>query len=124
VHLQQVLLNVALNAMEAMRDAPVEQRRLIVATVTAGSHVDVVVKDSGSGIPREAMPQVFDPFFTTKQEGMGVGLSIARSIIEAHRGRILAENNADRGATVRVSLPLGRHGENAFSARHPASHAS
>jgi signal transduction histidine kinase len=126
VHLQQVLLNIVLNGMDSMRDTPSEHRRLVVATATigGGSHVQVVVRDSGSGIPRDAITRVFDPFFTTKRDGMGMGLSIARSIIEAHHGRILAENNVDRGATVRVSLPLRVDRTRARPPEHLACHAS
>ena len=105
VHLQQVLLNLVLNGLDAMTDTPAEHRRLLVSTGRTNGHVDVAVRDSGSGIPPEAFGKLFEPFFTTKADGMGMGLSIARHIVEAHRGRILAENNEERGATVWFSLP-------------------
>jgi signal transduction histidine kinase len=110
VHLQQALLNLLLNAMDAMRDTPSEHRRLVVAVAATNGHADVSVRDFGPGIPTSAMKQVFEPFYTTKKDGLGVGLSIVRSIIEAHNGSIGVENNADRGATVRFALPLHHHG--------------
>lgn len=121
VHLQQVLMNLVLNGMDAMQDTPADRRRLIVATFTTNAHVDVLVQDGGSGIPAEQIEQVFEPFFTTKADGMGVGLSIARTIVEAHNGRIRAENNADRGVTVRFSLPLRDRGTHGGHVEHQAS---
>jgi signal transduction histidine kinase len=106
VHLQQVLLNLVLNGMDAMTGTPSDRRRLTVRTATANGYVDMSVKDTGRGIPSDSVSRIFEPFFTTKTDGMGMGLSIARSIIEAHEGRIVAENNVDGGATVRFSLPV------------------
>jgi signal transduction histidine kinase len=70
--------------------------------------VEVAIADSGPGIPAERLKQVFDPFFTGKEDGMGMGLSIARSIIEAHGGRIWAENQREVGAVFRINLPLAQ----------------
>jgi len=106
VHLQQVLLNLVLNGIDAMTTTPADRRRLTVRTSSANGHVEVSVKDTGRGIPADALSRIFEPFFTTKEDGMGMGLSIARSIIEAHDGRLVAENNAGAGATVRFSLPV------------------
>jgi C4-dicarboxylate-specific signal transduction histidine kinase len=106
VHLQQVLLNLMLNGFDAMMRTPPSARMLTVATIGINSHVEIVVSDRGSGIPGDAIADIFEPFVTTKPEGMGIGLSIARNIIEAHHGQIVAENNAGGGATVRFSIPV------------------
>ena len=108
VHLQQVLMNLILNGMEAMADTPEADRRLFVRIATYGERwVEISVTDSGQGIPAGKLPRLFDSFFTTKEDGMGMGLAIVRSIIDAHRGRIFAENNSDGGATFRFELPIG-----------------
>ena len=90
VHLQQVLLNLLVNGMDAMDDVPETTRQLVVRTKPNTSHyVEISVADRGVGITPEKMAQIFELFFTTKQNGMGLGLSIARSIVEAHQGRTL-----------------------------------
>jgi C4-dicarboxylate-specific signal transduction histidine kinase len=109
VHLQQVLLNLILNGFDAMIRTPAASRTLVVTTTGVNSHVEVAVSDRGSGIPGDAIADIFEPFVTTKPEGMGIGLSIARNIIEAHHGQIVAENNAGGGATVRFSIPAEQH---------------
>lgn len=124
VHLQQVLMNLVLNGLDAMTQTPAERRRLILATVVTNDRVDVSVQDGGSGIPDESIEQVFEPFFTTKTDGMGLGLSIARSIIEAHHGRVVAQNNPEGGATVRFSLPLRRRGRSEDGRAHGQPHAA
>jgi two-component system sensor kinase FixL len=93
--------------MNAMDAVPAAQRRLTVDTAKRDGAVVISVSDRGCGISAENMSRLFDPFFTTHSGGMGLGLSIARSIVAAHDGRIWAENNADRGATFHVSLPIG-----------------
>jgi len=107
VHLQQVLLNLVLNGMDAMADMPEDERWLTVSTAGSESgQVEIVVSDSGNGIRPDRLPRLFETFFTTKKEGMGLGLSISRMIVEAHHGQIRAENNnSGRGATFRVVLP-------------------
>lgn len=105
--LQQVLLNLFVNGMDAMEGTPESERCLTVRTRANGSAgIEVAVADRGYGIAPDELRRLFDPFFTTKNAGMGLGLSIARSIIEAHRGRIWANNNADRGATFCFTLPV------------------
>jgi len=107
VALEQVLVNLVLNACEAMASAPEERRRLSVSTsVGPGPSVLVSVADGGPGIPPEAMPRLFDSFFTTKEEGLGLGLSIARSILEAHGGTLRAANREPHGAVFTAELPL------------------
>ena len=108
VQLQQVLLNLVLNACEAMADCASSERQLLIASKLEKSAVQVSVTDHGGGIPEKKIEQVFERFFTTKKEGMGLGLSICRSIIDAHEGKIWATNNADCGATFYFSLPIDR----------------
>ena len=108
VQLQQVLLNLVLNACEAMADCASSERQLFIASKLEKSAVQVSVTDRGGGIPEKKIEQVFERFFTTKKEGMGLGLSICRSIIDAHEGKIWATNNADCGATFYFSLPIDR----------------
>lgn len=104
VQIQQVLVNLFRNALEAMAQSP---RRELIATNTkvADDMIEVEVSDTGSGFQDDVLPNLFQTFFTTKETGMGVGLSISRSIIEAHGGRMWAENNAAGGATFRFTLP-------------------
>jgi two-component system, LuxR family, sensor kinase FixL len=107
VHLQQVLLNLILNGMDAMAEQPRERRRLSIRTRSSTDGlVELAVMDLGYGIEPEKLPRLFEAFYTTKPNGMGMGLSISRTIIEAHHGRIEAENNASGGATFRVTLPV------------------
>ena len=113
VQLQQVLLNLALNGCEAMGDYNSSERRLHITSQCENGSVLVSVADRGSGIPEEKMQQVFERFFTTKKEGMGLGLSVCRTIIDAHRGKIWATNNAGCGATFHLSLPIVRAGKKA-----------
>ena len=105
VHLQQVLLNLLLNGMDAVADTPPDRRRLRVRSVQRDGQVELAVTDSGAGFAEGSLSQVFESFFTTKGHGLGMGLSIARRIIEVHGGRIGAENNAEGGATVWFRLP-------------------
>jgi len=111
IHLQQVLLNLLLNGMDALADVADGERLLTVRARTAGAgFVEVAVSDNGHGIPAENVGRLFEPFFTTKSQGMGLGLPISRTITEAHGGRIWAENNAERGATFRFTLPVAKGG--------------
>ena len=97
-----------LNACEAMADCASSERQLLIASKLENSTVQVSVTDRGGGIPEKKIEQVFERFFTTKKEGMGLGLSICRSIIDAHEGKIWATNNADCGATFYFSVPIGQ----------------
>ena len=112
VHLSQVLLNLIVNGMDAMDEAQEQVRRVTVgARAAADGMIEVSVTDAGPGVQSQDIGKVFDPFFTTKSNGMGMGLPISRTIIEAHGGRIWAENNANgRGATFRFTLPTATGG--------------
>jgi signal transduction histidine kinase len=103
--LQQVVLNLVLNAMDAMAQTPVHRRRVIVRSRIVGTLVEVSVHDCGVGIAPDAAVRLFEPFMSTKATGMGIGLTIVRRIIEAHGGTIEARNNDDSGATFVFRLP-------------------
>jgi PAS domain S-box-containing protein len=105
VQLQQVLLNLIINAIEAMRDVGEAERELLVSTRNEPDGVSVEVRDSGPGFAPAAIERVFDAFYTTKPSGLGLGLSICRSIIEAHGGRLRASPNVPRGAVFRFTAP-------------------
>jgi PAS domain S-box-containing protein len=107
VQLQQVVMNLILNAIEAMSTVSDRPRRLRVASSgEEAGHVLVAVEDSGVGLDAEAMKRLFDSFYTTKREGLGLGLSICRSIISEHGGRLWADANAGPGSTFRFTVPI------------------
>ena len=109
VQLQQVVLNLLLNGLDAMPEGGGGDRSLALQTTRTGSDtVEVAVRDSGTGIDEANLDQVFQAFYTTKAAGMGMGLTIARAIVEAHGGRLAARNNPAIGATFAFTLPLGR----------------
>ena len=106
IQLQQVILNLVMNGIDAMRDTPSEDRIISIRTSRVENFAQLSVSDCGSGIPEDKLKAVFEPFFTSKAEGMGMGLSIARTIIEAHHGLIWAKNRDHGGASFRIKLPL------------------
>ena len=104
VLLQQVLVNLVMNAMDAMAETPPARRRVTISTEVRGGDVDVSVRDAGTGLPAQIDGTLFTPFVTTKAHGLGIGLTITRTIVEAHGGTIDARNNPEGGATFTVTL--------------------
>jgi two-component system sensor kinase FixL len=108
IQLQQTVLNLVRNASEAMRSVPAARREVVVRTGRHGPQaILVAVEDAGPALPEAVFAKLFDPFFTTKPSGLGLGLSISRSIVEAHGGRLWATRNPDHGITVQLTIPAG-----------------
>jgi C4-dicarboxylate-specific signal transduction histidine kinase len=105
VQLQQVVLNLIVNGCDAMADNPPSERMLVISTSDEGNAVRVSISDRGTGIAGDSVDAVFEPFVTSKEHGLGLGLAICRSIVNAHGGRMWAVNNPDRGATFHLLLP-------------------
>jgi len=105
VQLQQVVLNLIRNAVDAIAELPADGRRLSLRSTRDGTHVDVQIQDNGGGIPPELLERIFNPLFTTKETGMGMGLAICRSIIQAHNGTLDAASAIGRGSTFSFRLP-------------------
>jgi signal transduction histidine kinase len=109
VQLQQILINLLVNAAEAMREVPPERRRVVLRAtaevIDDRAWAVITVEDAGVGLGELRADRLFDPFYTTKPGGLGMGLSISRSIAEGHGGRLWATANPDHGATFHLSLP-------------------
>jgi signal transduction histidine kinase len=108
IQLQQVIVNLVVNGIDAMKDTPTEHRIISIRTSRVENFAELSVSDRGPGIPEDKLKEVFEPFFTTKGEGMGMGLSIARTIVEAHHGLIWAKNRDHGGVSFRIRLPLAK----------------
>ena len=109
-HLQQVLINLSSNAMEAMEAVPPAQRTLTIKTEkSSASHIRLIVADNGPGIPTNILPNIFESFYTTKPEGMGMGLAIVQTIVDAHCGRIETFNDPQGGATFVITFPIAKN---------------
>jgi signal transduction histidine kinase len=104
VLLQQVFVNLVMNAMDAMADTPPDRRRVTISSDVAAGDVDISVRDTGPGVPADSLRTLFTPFVTTKAHGLGIGLTIVRSIVDAHGGTIVGRNNPEGGATFTVTL--------------------
>ncbi len=105
--IQQVIVNIAYNAIQAMQVAKSPERRIAIAAAADGPDaVTFTIADSGPGIPDDVLPRIFEPFFSTKQEGMGLGLSICKTIVEEHGGRLWAAPDSRKGAALSFSLPV------------------
>ena len=105
IQLQQVVINLLMNATESMMDEYENRKIVVMTSIVNGDRAHVAVRDYGTGIDENELNRIFEPFFTTKHSGLGMGLSLARSIIEGQAGRIWAENNADGGVTFYFELP-------------------
>ena len=105
VQLQQVMLNLIVNAIQSMSGVEDGNRELLISTVSEPEGACVAVRDTGHGLRPESLPRLFEPFYTTKPDGMGMGLSICRSIIEAHGGRLWATRCEPRGALFQFTIP-------------------
>jgi len=120
VQVQQVVLNLLLNAFDALESRSSLDRVVVVeATHDSAGMVRVAVRDRGMGLDHDKLDKLFMPFFTSKREGLGLGLSISRSIVEMHGGRIWAENNKDQGATFCFTLPTRVAAQHARSRHEP-----
>jgi len=109
IQIQQVIINLLTNAMDAMKDRPADSRRVFLSTRSdSDKSVTVTVIDSGPGLTTDQIETVFNPFYTTKAEGMGLGLTVCRLIIEAHGGHIWVENSPDGGAMFTIRIPFGK----------------
>jgi signal transduction histidine kinase len=108
VQLQQVILNLIINAMDAISETQAKEREVSVWASLSGAYAEIRIGDTGPGIAVDDLKNVFNPFFTTKPQGMGMGLAIARTIIEAHHGTIVAENRPSGGALFTIKLPIAR----------------
>lgn len=111
VQIEQVILNLVRNGLEAMDETPVEQRELSLHTCCAGGAVEVTIRDRGHGLDPATLERLFEPFHTTKPQGMGLGLSICRSVVQMHGGRLWAESQLGTGATFRFALPAANGAE-------------
>lgn len=112
IQIEQVLINLVNNAIDAMKDTPLLKREIIIQSRYDEDTIQVKVFDRGSGLPNNMRSDVFEPFFSTKNEGMGMGLSISRSIIESHKGSLNAEQRELGGSTFSITLPIGNEGNN------------
>jgi two-component system sensor kinase FixL len=108
VQIEQVLLNLVRNALDALQEVAPEDRRLIIRTRPTGTAAEILVEDNGAGIPADRVQRLFEPFFTTKETGMGMGLAISQTIVANHGGTIWVESSPGAGTTFHVRLPVAQ----------------
>jgi two-component system sensor kinase FixL len=106
IQIQQVLLNLMQNAIEAMQEIHLKEKRIHISTKSTSSEIEITIQDTGSGFAKEHIHKVFMPFFTTKAHGRGMGLAICRSIIEAHGGQFIVSPNTNAQSWIKFSLPI------------------
>lgn len=109
VQIQQVIVNLVRNALDAMRNS--DKKQLTISTITSGDFVEIKIADTGAGIPEKMKSRLFEPFATSKADGIGIGLSISKSIIDAHQGEIFANSKESTGCVFTVKLPRGAYDE-------------
>jgi C4-dicarboxylate-specific signal transduction histidine kinase len=124
IQLQQLILNLVLNASEAMRENDSHKKLEVITLNDSAGDAIISITDSGPGVPEEIRNHIFDPFFTTKTQGLGLGLSICRSIVVAHGGRINATNGQNRGTTFSIALPIAKSGVKWLKVKVPSSSSS
>jgi signal transduction histidine kinase len=108
IQLPQVILNLMLNGIESMSEVTTRPRRLMIRSMTREEdEICVSIEDCGIGVSAENLPRLFEPFFTTRSQGIGMGLVISRSIVEAHGGRLWAESTVNQGSVFQFTLPVG-----------------
>lgn len=108
IQLPQVILNLMLNGIESMSEVTTRPRRLMIRSMTREEdEICVSIEDCGIGVSAENLPRLFEPFFTTRSQGIGMGLAISRSIVEAHGGRLWAESTVNQGSVFQFTLPVG-----------------
>jgi two-component system sensor kinase FixL len=123
VLLQQVLVNLVRNAVDALAESSSARRQITIRSAVRGADVEISVRDNGTGLPEEIIGSLFTPFVTTKSHGLGIGLTIAQRIVEAHDGTIVANENVDGGATFTVMLPRSAESGNSRDDRARAPEA-
>jgi signal transduction histidine kinase len=118
VQVSQVILNLLINGMDAVQTRPNGARLVVLEARTVDmENIEITVRDSGPGIPEGRLEEIFNPFFTTKAAGLGVGLALSRMIVEAHGGRVWAENPQAGGAVFRFTLPRAQEGASLITQR-------
>jgi C4-dicarboxylate-specific signal transduction histidine kinase len=123
IQIEQVVVNLARNGLESMQETPKEQRILTIGTRQCDERtIEVFVRDRGKGIGEQEIKRIFEPFFTTKPEGMGMGLAISRSIIQAHEGRLWVSANEEGGSTFHFTLPVAK--ESTLTEQSPVAQES
>ena len=105
VQIQQVLVNLIQNALDAMEDVEPARRRVVLTAMVDADAIRISVADCGHGFSNEVLGQLFEPYFTTKHSGLGLGLSISQRIVEAHGGRLTTSQNSSEGATFEFTIP-------------------
>ncbi|MCP4680686.1 MAG: PAS domain S-box protein [Deltaproteobacteria bacterium] len=111
IQIEQVLINLIINGIDALRDEPTSERRVMITTSCSNKTVKIDISDTGPGLSETLKESLFQPFVTTKEKGLGIGLSICRTIVEAHKGSIIGKNQSEGGALFRVTFPAAKEND-------------